>query len=727
MKIKKLLSVILACVLGFGTMAIPGFADSTDNWIESANTAWYNESSAEFSISTAEELAGLARLVNGGNGFKNKTVKLAADIELAGKEWTPIGTASCAFEGIFDGQEKVISGMKINISADKGYGGYGLFAVASNATITNVKQQNVDVFVSAGNDHYKYTGSLVGHAKTCTITNCSAAGKVYSTVRGVGGLIGCSFNANKLEKLSFGDSNTSASRSTVRGIDGVANDLGYGGIAGYFCYGGGMKDCSVVNADIGNGEALVGGLVGWANTENAMPVFDSCTVTNCNIKGGGYCTGGIVSTFVSGAKVINSSVTDTKITGQNPAALIGVYDDPDYSGNIVADGTNTVTNVTDEENNVIAAVSGCVVSVNGNYYFTLADAIAAANDGDTIVLGKGTFSTYNGVSPKKSLTFTGAGKDKTKWIVGAEVPDPSKEGSEYNGDYSFDGCDTVTFDKMTLQYGTKDYLGFIRINNFSVKDCVVNGKITYGGSKTASYTGTVFNAPGEDYSIFLCEAAESMSFEKCEFNGAGKFINVYKEGDGGDDSVAVNFKDCTVNSSKPNKSVLNIKNKNRNYTINISGTNTVTGLAENADTGSVLYQLEKMKPADGEKTGTKVIIDGTVVWEYLPEVKMFDTIAVLSGKSPWLFAGVDSADYDKVGFCFAIDGGTEYDAEQNVVCEQIKCGEKIITAKELGGKYIFGVKLGEEFKSAFTAAPFAVIGDTRVDGAKTEFAAKKSE
>ena len=76
----------------------------------------------------------------------------------------------------------------------------------------------------------------------------------------------------------------------------------------------------------------------------------------------------------------------------------------------------------------------------------LVAAIENAQDGDTIILGEGTFTTYDNASPKKSLTFVGSGTD-TVWTIGN--PD-STTGGESNGDYSFDGCDTITFKNMTL-------------------------------------------------------------------------------------------------------------------------------------------------------------------------------------------------------------------------------------------------------------------------------------
>ena len=112
-------------------------------------------------------------------------------------------------------------------------------------------------------------------------------------------------------------------------------------------------------------------------------------------------------------------------------------------------------------------------------YETLEAAVRAAESGDTIILGEGNYTLYKisseGMTKGKNLTFVGQGPDKTAWNIGAEVPNPEYYGTEYNGDYSFDGAGTVTFKNMTLRSGDKDYLGFIRIDNTVVENCVING------------------------------------------------------------------------------------------------------------------------------------------------------------------------------------------------------------------------------------------------------------
>lgn len=124
-----------------------------------------------------------------------------------------------------------------------------------------------------------------------------------------------------------------------------------------------------------------------------------------------------------------------------------------------------------------------VGTASDKVYKTVAAAVAAAHSGDTIQLSEGNYTLY-GVSSEehtkgKNLTFVGQGTDKTGWNIGAEVPDPANYGTEYNGDYSFDGAGTITFRNMTLRSGSANYLGFIRANNTIVENCVINGKTFY--------------------------------------------------------------------------------------------------------------------------------------------------------------------------------------------------------------------------------------------------------
>ena len=253
-------------------------------------------------------------------------------------------------------------------------------------------------------------------------------------------------------------------------------------------------------------------------------------------------------------------------------------------------------------------------------YKTVAAAVAAANSGDTIQLGEGNYTLYKvsseGHTKGKDLTFVGKGTDKTGWNIGAEVPDPANYGTEYNGDYSFDGAGTITFKDMTLRSGSADYLGFIRANNTIVEDCVINGKTFYWGYQTATFRKTTFNCPSGDYAIWTYSSPE-MTFDNCTFNSSGKVINVYTDYSAGTHDIAVNFNGCTVNNSGPSlKPVLNINDSNMGnfkYVINISGSNTVNGVNTDGITCSRLFGY-------GGKSGnntkrTIVNFGNTTVWQ----------------------------------------------------------------------------------------------------------------
>ena len=224
----------------------------------------------------------------------------------------------------------------------------------------------------------------------------------------------------------------------------------------------------------------------------------------------------------------------------------------------------------------------------GTYYESLQDAVIAAESDDTIILGAGNYTLYKIDSTKttkgKNLTFEGQGPDKTAWNIGAKVPDPANFGTEYNGDYSFDGAGTVTFKNMTLRSGKADYLGFIRADNTVVDNCVINGKTFYWGYQSAEFINTTFNAPNGDYALWTY-SSPIMTFDTCTFNASGKVINVYTDFSAGKHDITVNFNNCTVNSSTffLYKQALNINDSNMGsykYIININDPQTVTAVRD---------------------------------------------------------------------------------------------------------------------------------------------------
>ena len=254
-------------------------------------------------------------------------------------------------------------------------------------------------------------------------------------------------------------------------------------------------------------------------------------------------------------------------------------------------------------------------------YTSLITAVQEAVSGDTIELGEGNYTLFekknnHAKAGNKNLTFVGQGPEVTAWNIGDEVPDPANFGTEYNGDYSFDGAGTVTFKNMTLRSGNVDYLGFIRIDNTVVENCVINGKTDYWGYTSAVFTDTTFNAPSSNYALWTY-SSPTMIFDNCTFNASGKAVNVYTDFSAGKHDIRVYFNNCTVNSSILNKQALNINDYNmRPYKYFIYINNPHFTAARSNTTCSQIFGFKEDKSTGftGNTGYTDVYLDGDLVW-----------------------------------------------------------------------------------------------------------------
>lgn len=218
----------------------------------------------------------------------------------------------------------------------------------------------------------------------------------------------------------------------------------------------------------------------------------------------------------------------------------------------------------------------------GTIYTSLVDAVREASSDDTIILGEGNYTLYKidsaDTTKGKNLTFVGQGTDKTFWNIGAEVPDPANFGTEYNGDYSFDGAGKITFKNMTLRSGDADYLGFIRPDHTVVENCVINGRTFYWGYQSAKFINTTFNAPPSGQYMLWTYCSPTMIFDSCNFK-ATKGKAIYVHTDGTKQDITVYFNSCTMDSgSMHNKTALKIDDSNMDshkFTIYINNPQTI--------------------------------------------------------------------------------------------------------------------------------------------------------
>ena len=153
------------------------------------------ESDGSYTVTSADGLMNIAELVNGGKSDINIT--LDTDIDLTGKDWTPIGTDyDNSYKGTFDGGGHTITGLTFTTNDEYA----GLFGWLNRAgTVKNVVMEGIQI---TSNHMFGCTGGVVGYSWG-TIENCSVSGSVSGTdcVGGVvgsqkaGSIIGCSSSA----------------------------------------------------------------------------------------------------------------------------------------------------------------------------------------------------------------------------------------------------------------------------------------------------------------------------------------------------------------------------------------------------------------------------------------------------------------------------------------------------------------------------------------------------
>ena len=313
-------------------------------WDGEVDTSWYQADATEFQIATAEQLAGLAKLVNAGYTFEGKTIKLTADIVLNNTEgwenwgstapahtWTPIGNSSQPFTGTLDGAGHSVSGIYINSGTDY----QGLVGVLGSGGAL----QNLGVkasYIKGSN----FVGGVCGMNMMGNVINCYNSGSVAGTGGYVGGLCG----ENYATVTNCYNSGSLAGSEGVGGLCGmnsgtVTNCYNTGSVEGDYSVGGvcGMNMMgNVINCYNSGSVAGTGGYVGGLCGQNYA------TVTNCYNTGsvsGNMYVGGVCGT--NGGGNVTNCYNTGKVTGSNDVG--GVAGDIQVGG-VCGYNYATVTN-----------------------------------------------------------------------------------------------------------------------------------------------------------------------------------------------------------------------------------------------------------------------------------------------------------------------------------------------------------------------------------------------
>ena len=275
----------------------------------------YDESAKLATIYDVEGLKKFAEEVNGGKNFAGETVVLAADIDLAGEEWTPIGTSSNIFKGTFDGQEHTIKNLVVNGGSESNK---GLFGVTHDGEIKNLVVENAKVSGRLN------IGVVAGQPYTTKYTNITVKGHIevngLAYVGGVGGKNAYADWTNvtvEADNTSYvkahSRENDKAYRTYVGGVVGFNGEGGHtfsniksninvlgstcdvGGLFGIAHYGNKFENCvcsgnvEIYSAEEASDAQEIGGIAGvWHNENGTTVEFTNCSFTGTlksNIEG----------------------------------------------------------------------------------------------------------------------------------------------------------------------------------------------------------------------------------------------------------------------------------------------------------------------------------------------------------------------------------------------------------------------------------------------------------
>ena len=238
----------------------------------------YDSNTNTYTVYNADGLMNVAELVNGGKTDINIT--LDKNIDLTGKDWTPIGTDyDNAYTGTFDGGGHTITGLTVTTN-DQYAGLFGyLGKFGKFCTVKNVVMDGIQITC---NHRLGSAGGVAGYSRAVTIENCSVSGSVSGTMR-AGGVVG---------GLNGGSITGCSSSATVKGT------LNVGGVAGETNSGATMAACYAtgnvtIEIDPIN-NTLGGGLVGFNARGSVLACYATGNVTSTGSSTGNVYIGGFL-------------------------------------------------------------------------------------------------------------------------------------------------------------------------------------------------------------------------------------------------------------------------------------------------------------------------------------------------------------------------------------------------------------------------------------------------
>lgn len=374
--------------------------------------------------------------MNAGEAYRYKYIVLTADIDLANKEWTPIGNHSNSFQGNFDGDNHTVTGMQISGESDR----VGLFGECIKFNVDSaIKNITVKDSVICG---INFVGAIVGYAEGINIENCRSIGNTINGKTDVGGICG------KIGGYSVGKVSQCYNSSKVTGRVRVGGIAGMGGIA---------ENC------LNTGEIMIinkayqsagGGIFGIFDDTTASASITACV--NLGKVSGGESFGGIVG------KTETSSTGHISNCYYNMDAITGGFD----AGTALTAGqlcgalpeglNSTIWNEGSvDTNTAVATGTGSRFGTAKGTYINLTK-VAKIGEMKAASVPVYNYVTTNGddwdiyTLITTAEEFVAIGRDDTKWsgnyvlendidVSGVQLSSIGDPGTPYTGKFSGDG------------------------------------------------------------------------------------------------------------------------------------------------------------------------------------------------------------------------------------------------------------------------------------------------
>ena len=444
-------------------------------------------------IENAEQLAYLAQQVNNGTNYERNHFLLVSDLDLSGKEWTPIGTDGKLFWGGFDGGGHTITGMKIT-GKEASY--VGLFGECHNFTADSSYIKSVTV-KGANISGKSFVGAIAGVG--ANISDCYSIENTICARRQVGGVCG-----SLIGNISGCYNSSSVSGiSTAGGIMGTASyegNVGNGVVQ--YCY-------NIGAVTVSQQDSYVGGITGASANK-----YEISNCLNCGkITGNGKNVGGIAGSTDSnymnfiGNCYYNSDLNNAGV-GEGASDKVIPLTTSQLCGALPEGLDSTIWKEGGvDTSNAAATDTGSRFGTATGTYINLTK-VAEIGETKTASVPVYNYVTTNGddwdiytlITTAEEFAAIGRDRDAAKWsanyvlgndidLSGVELSSIGDPEIPYIGKFSGDGH-TISHVDMTKEDGVYSSGLFAQIGNSSGKSGKVILLLAANGDIVSSYSET---------------------------------------------------------------------------------------------------------------------------------------------------------------------------------------------------------------------------------------------